>query len=642
MVDRMAVRIDKTKALSFEEVASPEAAARFEPLESRLDLGFLSAAAWLRLSVHSDADGPAEWWMELQPGAYITHASLYIPDATGAAGGYTLREAGTALRFSAHELSYRNPVFKLTLPPGVTQTFYLRLESKQRIDARATFWHPDAFIDATGREQFAFGFYLGVYALLVLASLWFEMAVRDRVYLYFALYVSACILSTLTSTGLWRQYVIPESAGSADTWIVFSISLLIASCMQFLLRFVDMARHRPQLSRIYLAAVWLLCGLTFGAAVAGHTSLAMHVFGRVMVFVVLPCALVLLWRPAMRSAREIRYALMASGLFLVFGFISIAMAKFNVIRPNFFTDNAMYITSMAFLLIIYYAMSRRYNTMRLAKEEAHNEALRVSQRAARDLEQQVEARAKDLVDAMHEAQLALAHARTVQQEQRNFISTVSHELRTPLAVIHATAHNLTRELRALSPKGLAKLEKIQQATNRLSLLFDDYLNEERLADLSAGVQPRWIDLLPQLENAIEAAKSLTDRHALSIDAATPPLQVWADPRLVQLVLRTLVDNAVKYSPPGARVVLSARYGADGCQIDVNDTGCGISEGEWELIFDRYYRGRASGNRIGTGLGLPLARYLVEMHGGSLRLLSSTPDGTCFRILLPFPDTPPPV
>lgn len=168
----------------------------------------------------------------------------------------------------------------------------------------------------------------------------------------------------------------------------------------------------------------------------------------------------------------------------------------------------------------------------------------------------------------------------------------------------------------------------------MSSLFDIYLSNNRLDMLSKGPMPTNTCLQPLLEDAIAAAQPLGDRHTFILEKEGMPPGIWSDPDLLRLVLRTLADNAVKYTPPGTTVRLRAETLADGWNIEISDDGPGIPEDERGRIFERYFRGRSSSGNAGSGLGLALARRLVETLGGTLRLDTKSRHGATFRIWLP--------
>ncbi|WP_293778398.1 sensor histidine kinase [uncultured Oxalicibacterium sp.] len=624
---QLAQLVDRSHAMTLADIRAADAT--FAPVADQVQRDAVDAAVWIRFSLRGTRTDPHAYWLEVEP-AILEHVTLYSlqPD-----GNVTQHAAGSLLPFSQRGITYRHAIFQLDLPAGETRQYYLRVDSGMWRTARLTVWEPMAFLAASGTEQLGFGLYIGMYALLVLASLWFERVMRDKVYLCFALYVTACIFITLISTGLWQQYVMPESGRVIVQFYALSFVMMIGAAVQFFVVFVGLHRTRPRLTRHGLLGIWALCAVTMCASLAGYHRYALYFFNLTVIFVILPLGVLFLSGPAMRSENEIRLTFVGGGFLLVMSYLYSAASSYHVLAPNWLTNNIMYISSMTFFLIVFYAISRRYYTMRLAQETAQREMLRLSHRSERELEKLVDERTRALKEAKQSAESALNHAHAVQQEQRHFIATVSHELRTPLAVIDASAQNLQRDAAVASDKHQLRVQKIRQATKRLSSLFNDYLSDERFAQLSQPMVPQEVAVAPLFADTIEAAFTLSDHHTLQMQVA-PDLHLWADPYGLRLTLRTLVDNAVKYSPPGSTVLLSAQADIDGWTIDVHDDGLAIAEDERVLIFERYYRGRASASRVGTGLGLALARRFAEQHGGTLQLLCPPSGGNVFRLTLP--------
>ncbi|WP_034296465.1 sensor histidine kinase [Herbaspirillum sp. RV1423] len=628
----VSVLIDATKSLKFRDVSDAAHRRDFTHLDSDLNAGLLDATVWLRFEVQRAPRRGQEWWLEVQPNT-IERAVLYVPDFDG---NYSAYVSGSAIPFSQRDLRYRNPMFKLHVWSTRPQVFYLKVKTRGSVAPRLTLWQPAEFLDAVGREQTAFGLYLGVYAMLVLASFWFERALRDGVYRSFGVYVFCCMLLMLGDTGLLFQYAFPEHPLWARTAFGLIIAFSLYACVDFLFRFLDMPRRYPRLTRRYLGAVGIFSLLVAaGVLIAGYVE-TIRVLSVALTFFVAPLTFALLVKPALDSVQEVRYAFLITGVLMFVGLMVQFLLRLGYIERNWITEYSAVIASLVFFLIIYYAISRRYYAMRAAKDAAQKKLLEISHRTEMQLEQQVAARTEDLQQAMATVEHALAQERAAYEEQRQFIATVSHELRTPLAVIDATAQNLTRDVGQASAKALMRLEKIRQASERLSSLFDIYLSSNRLDVLSRGTAPTDVSLLPLLEDAIAAAQPLADRHRFILEQEGMPSRIWSDPDLLRLVLRTLADNAVKYTPSGSTVRLRAAMQEDGWRIEIADDGPGIPEDEQGLIFERFFRGRAASGNPGSGLGLALARRLVEMLGGTLILDTQIRQGATFRIWLPDP------
>ncbi len=222
--------------------------------------------------------------------------------------------------------------------------------------------------------------------------------------------------------------------------------------------------------------------------------------------------------------------------------------------------------------------------------------------------------------------------------ERAFVADASHELRTPLAIIRANAEMLKRHPAQRVSTGMPSVDDILQETDRLNTLVGQMLT---LASGEAG-QARLamadVDLNELAADAARQMRVLAEPLGTSIDVvgANGPLRLRGDPTRLREMLMVLLDNAVKYSGEGAsvRVRLSA---ADGkARVQVSDSGPGIPSEALPRLFDRFYRVDKARSREmgGSGLGLSIARWIVDSHGGTIRIDSVPGRGTTVTVELP--------
>lgn len=244
-----------------------------------------------------------------------------------------------------------------------------------------------------------------------------------------------------------------------------------------------------------------------------------------------------------------------------------------------------------------------------------------------------------LLGAWFLAGRALVPIEAAFQQQQEFIADASHELRTPLTILHS-ATDLLDQHRAETLEHNGELfDDIREEILRLERLSGDLLMLARsdLGELGLAVAP--LDLLDSAQEAVQRVQPIAGEHGVSVtvDRATGPLVVEADPDRLQQVLLILLDNAIKHTPSGGEVSVSAhRQGAEAL-LDVSDTGEGIPPDRLEHVFNRFFRVDASRSRAqgGAGLGLSIARSLVEAHGGEMSLSSTLGVGTRVTVRLPL-------
>ncbi len=225
----------------------------------------------------------------------------------------------------------------------------------------------------------------------------------------------------------------------------------------------------------------------------------------------------------------------------------------------------------------------------------------------------------------------------------SLLSSVSHDLRTPLAAIAGASSTLLELSDSADPAQRRELlEELVEESNRLARLVDNLLNMTRLEAGKIVVDKQWFPLEDVIGSALgrlrqELAGRSVDKH-LPEDLPLVPL----DGVLVEQALVNLLDNAVKYSPPGSPLEVSAQVHDDEVRVSVSDRGQGLAAGEEERVFDKLFRGSASstsGGR-GAGLGLAIVTAIVTAHGGRVWAENRPGGGAEFNLTLPLGESPP--
>ncbi|MBA3533330.1 MAG: HAMP domain-containing histidine kinase [Ardenticatenales bacterium] len=230
----------------------------------------------------------------------------------------------------------------------------------------------------------------------------------------------------------------------------------------------------------------------------------------------------------------------------------------------------------------------------------------------------------------------LASLEQAAQLQQRFVADASHELRAPLTVIQANLELLERQPQMPLQEQREVLAEASRETRRLARLVADLLALAR-ADAGVPLRHTTVELDRVLLEALRETRHLAKGQSLGV-GTFEPLQVRGDEdRLKQLVLIVL-DNALKYTPPGGKVSLALRQSGAMAELCVQDDGVGIPSEALPHVFDRFYRAdpARSHDPGGTGLGLPIARWIVQQHGGRMTLESELERGTTVRIYLPLP------
>jgi PAS domain S-box-containing protein len=250
------------------------------------------------------------------------------------------------------------------------------------------------------------------------------------------------------------------------------------------------------------------------------------------------------------------------------------------------------------------------------------------------------ATARDVTE-LKQAQEQLVAAKIAAERSNKFkdqfLSTMSHELRTPLNAVLGFS-DLLGEPRygALSEKQQRYLSHISNGGRHLLRLINDILDLSRIEAGRLQLQVETVSLETSFSEACDTLQPLVSRkNQTLLRGPAPGLSVKADPTRLKQILMNLIANAVKFTPEGGKIDLSAKRIEDSVRIDVRDTGPGIPADEQQRIFEAFYRLSHSAKAPeGTGLGLAITQRLVELHGGSLGLESEVGKGSCFYFTLP--------
>jgi len=216
-------------------------------------------------------------------------------------------------------------------------------------------------------------------------------------------------------------------------------------------------------------------------------------------------------------------------------------------------------------------------------------------------------------------------------------SILSHELRAPLTTIKGSSRTLLRHGAALDPASTRQLlQDIDQEAERMHRLVDNMLELARAGVGSKALrsEPTAIDML--LRRVVADATPRAGTRRLRVRAAADLPQPSIDPVRIEQVVRNLVDNAVKFSPPTGHIDVSAALNDDVIAVTVRDEGPGVPPEYHQRIFERFFRVEShSSNVAGAGLGLAICKRFVELHGGHIELDSRPGHGASFRFTLPL-------
>jgi heavy metal sensor kinase len=223
------------------------------------------------------------------------------------------------------------------------------------------------------------------------------------------------------------------------------------------------------------------------------------------------------------------------------------------------------------------------------------------------------------------------------EAMRRFTADASHELRTPISILRTGLEvtlrkdRTTAEYRQVMQENLEEIERVQRIVEALLTLARMHRGDSR------EVRRQTVDWTAVVEGALATIRPLAGERGLTLEGRIEPgLHVLGDADQLHLLVLNLLDNAVKFTPPGRRIRVVLEEQPGHARLEVHDEGPGVAAEDRPFIFDRFYRARttrATGSATG-GLGLSVVRWVAERHGGEVRLLESEGPGATFEVVLP--------
>jgi signal transduction histidine kinase len=224
---------------------------------------------------------------------------------------------------------------------------------------------------------------------------------------------------------------------------------------------------------------------------------------------------------------------------------------------------------------------------------------------------------------------------SLDQERRAFLANVSHELRTPISNVLVTVEALRNGAASDPAVSDRFFQNVEDETKRLSRLIGDLLD---LGRLEAGVtllEKQHIQLASLIGRAVRAVETRMQNSQISVQVNVADLQIQGDSERLLQALLNLLDNAIKHSTPNSQIFITGYKQGKQAVVTIRDQGQGIKDSDLSRIFEQFYTGDRSRQGRGVGLGLAIAKRIIEAHGGSITVSSKVGEGATFTIYLPL-------
>ena len=588
--------VDRTGTLSLEKAVAQRDAGGFNVLTTpTLTAGLIpGGAVWLNLRVARAEEAPVEWWLYAGE-AMLDRITLYEETAPGV---FEVRQSGRALPYAERLPGAPSHGFPIQFADSTGRDFFLRYESHTPLNILAEMVTPQVLEMRHSRVDFVEGMYVGVVILALLLA-----GVRTLRYLEpmqgtYTLYVLALGTMDLSLRGrlpalvhedmLWRWHMV-------ETTAILVAVLSIIGFLRFAVSWPPEVVRRWDrtlvLSALLLTSVFALVwqywpGQSFRFVMyAGAGTLLL-------------ITALLAWA-SYRGFPNARLIALAFAPFVFVGAWEVAQGL--GVAPGSPRIGSLWMLTTALHIVVLFG------------------AILARDAALRGMNKRLE--------------WELNHTRENLENQSMFMRLLAHELRTPLAVVDGHSQLLQR-LDATHPDVREAAGVIRVGARQVSRVVERFLSQDRLASIQSLDRAR-VTLSPLIAAAVNEAQSLTEDHFIRthVDPALPAL--YADPELLRLMLRNLLENAVNYSPEGGGIEVRAySEGPEAVIIEVIDEGIGIAAKDQERVFERYHRTEDHADVQGAGLGLYIVRNIARLHGGEVSCESTPGEGSIFRVTLP--------
>lgn len=583
---------DVTAKLTAVEVAS---AAGFVPLDRALaNRGHTTSAFWLRLRV--DNPEPASTTVILELAATASRATVY--DETGDA---VLARSGADLPFHERQAHWANVALRWSIPPHVTQTVLVRIESRDTTILDPTLWSEPRFLEHVARARLLDGIYYGIILGLAFYNLFLAFATRERAYLAYFVFQMTMATANATIDKYTFAYVWPNSPlWALRSEPVFGL-LAIATALLSARWMLDSARYARAVDR-WLIALGVVAALLALVAATHDMSPVERLAMTAVSFVGITSLVVAAWMVARSGSPHGRIFLVAWSLLFV-GTVS-AVLYGNGATQSLAGYDLLKIGSAAEALLLSIGLAARIRTMQA-------ERVRV------------------------DAELAAERARRIESLSL-LVASVAHELGNPLNFAQGGAEAAASSLVEPHPKvdaarrGLALVESGLARIRRILEHLRADLGERQARAMS-------VDVKSELEDALEVLSPLLSSRRIVVHQESQRVHVRARAGDLAQIFTNLARNALDAMPDDGVLEITTQRVKDEILITFADNGPGVPAEIAPTIFDPFFTTRAS-SKLGVGLGLYVSKEIAARWGGSIRLVEGVKEGATFVVKLPVDQT----
>ena len=624
------VLIDPTGQLSYQDILSHSYQDKFKQAShwgNELNFGFSSSVYWIKIPLSNKHLHSPHGILEI-PYFGLDHIDFYSPQGE-------VTQTGNLMSVDSRSVFYRYYAFPVELTNEV-QNYYLKIDSKQNLSVPLKLWEQASFDRNIQTDTLIQAFYYGGLGILAAFNFLIYLYLRDRSHLYYSAFAIFFGLGIFAGNGYGRIFLWPDSPLWDQISQVVLLTLGTGMALIFSTVFLNTKKEQPVTHSIFNILTVVLFSYAFIIAASESVNLSKNLLFAIFPFIVLPVIVTVLYagaRAYLAGQYSAKFFLISWGTLCIGGVLA-SLRQLDLIPTNWFTSYALQISSAVEMLLLSFALASRIQHERILREKAQLEALFSKETLVQTLRASEERLERQVLNRTNDLRTMLESEKKLREQYIRFGSLISHEFRSPLGIIENQAALLIRQTDNENYK--KRLSIISSATHRLALLFDRWLQGDRLESHIDTDRPQLIELDTWLSTTIDKCKAYHPNHIFIYTSPKNVPILIVDEKMLEVVVLNIIDNACKYSEPQSTILIRINLEQNKVGISITDSGIGIDPVNHVKIFEEYMQVQTDTNKRGYGLGLSFVKKVMEFYGGEIQVISELGKGSEF--IAWFPET----
>ncbi|HVK99555.1 MAG TPA: 7TM diverse intracellular signaling domain-containing protein [Dongiaceae bacterium] len=590
---------DPSGKLTAEEiVAQPDLLQLYD--KPTVNEGYSRSTWWFSFQLYNNEQTSVHWWLNINY-ALLDEVDLYeLDQASGSMR--SIGRTGDTRPMATRAAKTSVFVFPLQLQPQREYRYLIRIRSNGSVVLPATLHSNTNFIESYGDQRLLTGIFHGGALFLMLYNIGLLIAVRERLYLYYVLYVSCFLLTTLTATGVGFEFLWQDQYELQSRLIPVAIMATGIFGLLFSRNLLDIHNRAPFLFRLSQYLLISAYVVFFLSAILPYTYAVQLSLAAVIVIVIYTLAV---GCEGILTHAPLAWIFMMAWSALLVSVVVFVLTAADVLDSNPLSVHSLQLGSSIELLLLSFALADRISQLKKQKNDVESVA--------------------------HAEQFA-------NRAKSDFLASMSHEIRTPMAGVLGMAELLSNT--SMTHEQKQYLETIQDSSRSLLDIINQILDMSKIEANRLDLETIEFTLEAVIADAIKVFYAKRQHSPVRFETLiepTTPRQIKGDPTRLRQVLINLISNAYKFTEKGSVTLTVRPEGSNKIHFAITDTGPGVAETALQRIFEHYGQENASTARThgGTGLGLSICQQLVHLMGGEIGVHSQLGSGTTFWFNLPL-------